>query len=925
MKFFGFLNSILRRFGRASVCAAEPSKQAVFSAVQNLSSKDKSEFGLFFDLPLCLSGILSTNGFLEEINSPWEKLTSRSRRELTSLSLHRLIHPKDRKRFEDIVHRLSKEPLSVTFEARILCVDKPPQWLLWKALSNPVERKIYLVAMPTSELKSEMEKINNSEVMFHEIFNTAPDMLVLMDRTGFIYNVNPIAEKVTGYTKDEIVGKHFAAQPFVPVSAARVGAGQFASLITGGAENPPFEFEIVTKDARHLIIEAHARTVRRNGKLVGVLAVIRDITERKKMEAELERARDAALESAKIKSEFLANMSHEIRTPMNAIVGMAELLKDSTLAKDQRHFVDTIVKSGESLLQIINDILDFSKMEAGKLEYREEEFNLREVAEESVELLAGRAFEKKLELGLFIPHGIQENIVGDPIRLKQVMVNLITNATRFTPDGDVLLKIKEIENTETVVKLRFEVSDTGIGISEKDKKRLFQSFSQVDSSATRKFGGTGLGLAISKRIVEGVGGQIGVESEKGKGSTFWFEVPFKKGKRSKANQAAHPDSFRGLRMLLIDDNKATQEILCHQLTNWGINPFAVESGYSGLESMEKALEEQKPYDLVLLDMVMPRLNGLDVARRIRENPAFADTKVILLSSLANPVKQELLSEVGIDAQLTKPISQSLLFDTIATVLRGAILPETTGTTRDEPPELVRKSHSRILIVEDNPVNQELTTLQLRKLGFEPDVSANGLEALEAVDNQTYSLIFMDCQMPEMDGFTATKEIRKRERNVKHVPIIGLTANAMEGDRKKCLSAGMDDYLSKPVKIEKLTKMIQKWDIPIDPTSLANVKASVGNENYPHLVEIYIRNSDSLIQNLKNHFETKNISEFSRAAHTLKGSSANMGARSLQILSGDLERLVREGKMDDIPSKLEDLEKESRRVFETFSNGFNGPI
>ncbi len=933
-----------------------------------------------------------------------------------------LLHPDDRQRVLDAVQVHLEEDERYEEEFRMRHAGGGYRELLGRGRAlrdeNGAPVRMAGTVADITERKEAERRLRESEERFRSLVQNASDIITVLDPHGDIRYESPAVERILGRKPRELEGES-AFDYIHPADVGRVRE-VFAALLgePGGTQTVEFRFRHADGSWRYL--EAVSSNLLDEESVGGIVVNSRDVTERKKAEeevrelneslearvaertgqlreivAELEAAREAADAANKAKSEFLANMSHEIRTPMNGVIGMTELLLDTQLDAEQREFARTIRSSGEGLLTIINDILDFSKIEAGHLKLEFVEFEPGEVVEEVVGLLAEKAHTKGLELASFVEAGVPALVRGDPGRLRQVLTNIVGNAIKFTEEGEVVVKAslaraghatpadRGAHAGAQMVAVRLEVRDTGIGMTEEERGRIFRSFTQADASTTRRYGGTGLGLVISKQLVGLMGGEIGVHSEPGVGSTFWFTVGLEQREPAPGGTPAPPGSkagggnsgegfqenLEGLRVLIVDDNATNRQILLKQTASWGMSSRAVGSGPEALAELRRAAENgpsgypqdhPRGYDVAVLDMQMPGMDGLELAEEIKGDPAISKTRLVMLTSIGNrpgPVRTGAL-EAGVEAYLTKPVRQSELYNTlVALVSGGASDADGSGSTQDRPRRDRRGGEAapsgevagsspagRILLAEDNAVNQKVAVKMLQRLGYEVDVVADGGEALEALRNAYYGAVLMDVQMPQMDGYEATAEIRRREERVSEervarvprvprVPIIAMTANALEGDRERALEAGMDDYISKPVKSEDLDAVLSRWAVaggpgetseqekvaeepgkdPADQNLLQDLQ-EIGDETLlAEIVDLFLEDTPPRLAALREAIESGEAEALDHAAHTLRGSSGNLGAARMAALCGELQGAADAGDLDRAAALLNGLEKEFDRV------------
>jgi PAS domain S-box-containing protein len=783
-------------------------------------------------------------------------------------------------------------------------------------------------------LIASLGKSESKSKLLATIVEQSSEAIWTKDLAGNITSWNSGAATMFGYSPTEVIGQALS----VVESTPQEEEARMRRLMAG--DKFSYDAKAITRAGMAIDIQvAVAPLLDDANQCIGSIAVARDVTQHKRSEEALRMAREAAEAANHAKSSFLARMSHEIRTPMNGVLGMTELLLETGLTSNQRKYAETVQRSGQNLLTIINDLLDFSKIEAGKLELENVDMDLRRTVEDVVDLLAERAHIKGLELACSIPADLVTHVKGDPLRLGQVLTNLVGNAIKFTEQGAIVIRVASVEQTAKDVTMRFEVSDTGVGISAEAQTRIFDEFSQADGSTTRKHGGSGLGLAISKQLVEMMGGSIRVESAPGAGSTFSFTSSFEKQETPSQEHApsAPMGMLTGVRALVVESNTINRGILYAQMSNWGMTNRVAATPEQAIELLAEAAARGAPYDIAIVDLGLPGMDAPELARTIRARAGIARVRLIMLTRRQADMRSA--REAGFDACLAKPVRQTVLYECLVNVMAGQPHEPVAAPAQPEPAaEPLAGARGKVLLVEDNLINQQVALGILQIQGYGVTVVNNGREALDAHAQGDFDLILMDCHMPEMDGFEATKAIRAREKaSGERVPIVALTANAMAQDREACLSAGMDDHLAKPFSMLTLQNMLDRWmpkaathPAAAEPAErspakgagvlerqvldeLAKVRTNGKPELLTRVINLYVAESPKLMQKLKQAAAAGDAPEIARCAHSLKSSSANIGAKTLSRHCEEIEASARRADTAEARKILARAEPEHGRV------------
>ena len=818
-------------------------------------------------------------------------------------------------------------------------MDYPAELMNQHLTSNAIQGAVYVAALmllitafymitrKNSLLRKSQVQIKESDDKNRILTNVTIEGIVIQ-KSGLIADMNPSMHRMFGYEREEMIGKEISvyfSDEDRPVVKENINSNS----------TQPYTVNAVRKNGETFIVTIEGIACQMNGETVRASSV-RDVTKQKQAEADLIKAKELAEAATKSKSTFLANMSHEIRTPMNAVIGFSGLLAKTDMTRKQQDYVRKIESSAKALLGIINDILDFSKIEAGKLEIEEVNFRLNDVMNNIAEMVAVKAAEKNVELLSYVPSNVPNALVGDPLRLGQILVNLASNAVKFTEKGHILIKSELSGEDAAGCRIKFSVQDTGIGMTAEQVENMFTAFSQADSSITRRFGGTGLGLTISKRLAEMMDGEITIQSQPGVGSTFTYAATFKRQTEAEENKTSELQELGQLKVLIVDDNEMARTILAEHLSALGIQAAQADSGHTAVEEIRQA-SKSTPYDLVLMDLRMPDMDGLETARKITgDQDITRQPLIIMVSAFGREEIVKQAEKIGIRTFLMKPVNPDLLEDILLQVF-GDAAAEASTLTAGINPEVGRADGLRVLLVEDNALNQEVATEILTSAGISVEVASNGKEAVEAVTKHPYDLVLMDVQMPVMGGYEATKRIRETGQ-YQDLPIIAMTAHAMQGAREECLAAGMNDYISKPIDPDSLFLMIRKWAKCADtmdreptapvkmiphqqeeairlPESLpgvdmeAGLKRLNGNRNlYRKLLFDFAGSYSMTYDDISSALNKGDTTLAFRLIHTLKGVAGNISALEIQSLAGDLEKALGDHSAQDTQRLLLNLQK-----------------
>jgi len=912
----------------------------------------------------------SAEGYrFEMMNPAYARMHGYTVDEMRDMSILDVLTPESRKRVPAMIEKIH-ETGHCQFEAKHVRKDGTifPVWVDSTAIKDSTGKVLFRAVnvMDISDRKRSEKILDIEQTLMNNLMNSIPDKIYFKDLESRFIRINKAAAELMHVGDPEDAVGHTDFDYFTE-EHARPAYEDEQWIIKTGQSIIKEEKETIANEPDRWVKTIKLPLLDRNGNIIGTFGTSSDITDQKSMMEILQetnrqleestiKANDLAVqaEMANVaKSEFLANMSHEIRTPMNGVIGMTGLLLETNLDEEQQRYTEIIRSSGETLLTLINDILDFSKIEAGKLELEILNFNLHSLLDDFAAALAVRANEKNLEFICAADPDVPALLMGDPGRLRQILTNLTGNALKFTEHGEVSVHARCVERDDKEVKILFSVKDTGIGIPENKLGILFNKFTQVDSSTTRQYGGTGLGLAISKQLSELMGGEIGVKSEAGKGSEFWFTVRLKLQPENSQNTLPVMANLNGVKVLVVDDNATNREMLVIRMNSWGMKPFEAADGPSAYRAMAEAYDEKDPFDIAVLDMHMPGMDGVMLAQIIKGDSRLCNTPLVLLTSMGERGDARRFENIGFAGYLVKPLRHLDLYNVLSVTLAthrgtsecGVVSPEfhpiVTSHSAREAVRITVDPNTRLLLVEDNIINQQVAMGILKKYGLKADAAADGSEALKMLENIAYDLVLMDVQMPVMDGFEATRHIRDPHSSVLNhtIPVIAMTANALQGDRELCLEAGMNDYVSKPIEPQKLIEALERWlpverihsksgdkfddahqnkPLPEDNRSIFDREALLNRlmgdeELIRDVIATYIQEIPSLVSQLKTSLAAGDVKTSERLVHTIKGSSANLGAEALRGVAANLEKFTKSGELDLVKAGIDSLEKEFDRL------------
>ncbi len=900
------------------------------AAVRDVTERERMEAELrrssrYFDLSRDLVCTATIGGSFEQVNARWTATLGWTEKELRERPFLDFVHPDDLEATRQRIARLRRGEDHDPFVNRYATRDGGWRWLEWNAIVAPGEDLIYASARDITERALTEAALAASERQTRQILETAHDAFVAMDAAGRIQAWNSQAEATFGWDADDVIGESLA-DTIIPErhrEAHRRGLERF--LTTGETHmlGQLVELTALHRDGREFPVEITISPLKSGGGYV-FNAFIRDITERTRTQEQLALAHQQAVQASRMKSDFVANMSHEIRTPLNGVIGLTGLLLATDLNEEQRDYAESVQASGDALMGVISDILDFSKIEAGKLELDDHAFALHEIVDGVSAMLAMESHEKGLELMVWVDEDVPNDVRGDGPRIRQVLANLATNAVKFTHAGEVVMRVtldskgvgRDGEPDDDGLVVRFAVTDTGIGIEPQTADGIFDSFSQADTSTTREYGGTGLGLAISKQLVALMGGRIGLESTPDSGSTFWFTVPVARARSAESERAPRRTNFAEIRVLVVDDNATSRTILEHKLTSLGVNCDGAAEPEDALCMLRDAVADGRPYALALLDFTLRGMGGLELARRVQDEPELASTRLMMLSS--SGAEREAAAQAGVHGFVTKPVRGTRLAQEMARALgAGQLVPMVDAAMRAPTATRPLPTNGRlVLVAEDKSVNQLVAVRMLEKLGFRAEIATNGREAVALHASGRYEAIFMDCQMPELDGYQATAAIRRREAGESHTPIIAMTAHTLRGDRERCLQAGMDDYVAKPIRTADLADAIARALDQAEPDARFNGSPPAAHGEAPlvdatrlqdvfgddieartQLLDRFLVQSGETLAALAEPVAAGDAPAVARLAHGLKGSAAVVGAERLSQLAAQLSDDAAEGRLD----------------------------